>query len=58
VGGTKCFLDRAACPYPHNLKDYGDYFRNPGHADQVAEVLGRRLRFPQLAVLIGRLRES
>ena len=40
------------------LKDYGDYFRNPENADQVAEVLGHRLRFPQLAVLIGRLRES
>lgn len=39
------------------LRDYGDYFRDPRNTDRVAGVLGHRLRYPELAVLIGRLRE-
>ena len=39
------------------LRDYGDYFGNPENTDRVAEVLGHRLRYPELAVLIGRLGE-
>ena len=39
------------------LRDYGDYFRNPENTDRIAGVLGHRLKYPELAVLIGRLRE-
>ena len=37
------------------LKDYGDYFADPRNANRVHEVLGHKLRFPRLAILIGRL---
>jgi hypothetical protein len=40
------------------LKNYGDYFKDSANTDRVAEVLGHRLKYPELAVLIGRLRES
>jgi hypothetical protein len=36
------------------LRDYGDYFGNPENTDRIAEILGHRLRYPELAVLIGR----
>jgi hypothetical protein len=39
------------------LRDYGDYFRDPSNSTKVASVLGHPLRFPKLAVLIGRLRQ-
>jgi hypothetical protein len=38
------------------LRNYGDYFRNPENAERVEGFLGHRLRYPRLAVLIGRLR--
>jgi hypothetical protein len=37
------------------LRDYRDYFRNPEHTERVASALGHHLRYPKLAVLIGRL---
>ena len=37
------------------LLDYGEYFENPTNMEEVERVLGHRLRYPQLAVLIGRL---
>lgn len=37
------------------VRDYGDYFANLAHAEEVERALGRRLRHPSLAVLIGRL---
>lgn len=37
------------------LSDYGDYFADPTNAEEVERVLGQRLRYPTLAVLIGRL---
>jgi Domain of unknown function (DUF4263) len=40
------------------LRDYGDYFRNPENTQRVSHALGHPLRYPRLAVLIGRLRES
>jgi hypothetical protein len=40
------------------LRDYGDYFRNPENTQRVFHALGHSLRYPRLAVLIGRLRES
>jgi hypothetical protein len=39
------------------LRDYGDYFKNPENTKRVSNALGHGLRFPNLAVLIGRLRE-
>jgi Domain of unknown function (DUF4263) len=39
------------------LRDYGGYFGNPENSDRIAEILGHRLRYPELAVLIGRLGE-
>ena len=39
------------------LRDYGDYFRDPENTDRIAGILGHRLKYPELAVLIGRLRE-
>lgn len=38
------------------LRDYGDYFADARHAEQVEHKLGHRLRKPKLGVLIGRLR--
>ena len=40
------------------LRDYGDLFRNPENTQRVFHALGHALRYPRLAVLIGRLRES
>jgi Domain of unknown function (DUF4263) len=40
------------------LRDYGDYFRNPQNALDIGVKLGYRLRFPKLAVLVGRLRNA
>jgi hypothetical protein len=37
------------------LKEYGDYFRNPVNADVIKRILSHHLRFPKLAVLIGRM---
>lgn len=37
------------------LRDYGDYFRNPQNAISVSTKLGHKLRFPKLAALVGRL---
>ncbi len=37
------------------LRDYGDYFRNPNNSATVEMALGHRLRHPKLAVLIGRM---
>ena len=39
------------------LRDYGDYFKNPENKYAVSKTLGHGLRFPELAVLIGRLRD-
>lgn len=36
------------------LRDYGNYFADPNRAKDVERVLGRQVRRPQLAVLIGR----
>jgi hypothetical protein len=40
------------------LRDYRDYFQNPENNERVHQALGHRLRYPELAVLIGRLREA
>jgi len=40
------------------LRDYGDYFKNPENKQRVSAALGHALRFPRLAVLIGRLRDG
>ncbi len=40
------------------LRDYGDYFKNPGNSETVSRILGHQLKHPKLAVLIGRLRED
>ncbi len=40
------------------LRNYGDYFQNPANASVIKSVLGRPLRYPRLAVLIGRLPSS
>jgi Domain of unknown function (DUF4263) len=40
------------------LKNYGDYFQNPGNSEIVKTVLGHALRYPRLAVVIGRLPEE
>jgi hypothetical protein len=40
------------------LRNYGDYFKNPENTKRVSAALGHGLRYPSLAVLIGRLRES
>jgi hypothetical protein len=37
------------------LRDYGEYFRDPRNAAAIASLLGHSLRYPRLAVLIGRL---
>lgn len=37
------------------LREYGDYFRNPQNALSVSTKLGHKLRFPKLAVLVGRM---
>lgn len=37
------------------LRDYGDFFADQRHVDQVTSTLGHPLRLPRLAVLIGRL---
>jgi hypothetical protein len=37
------------------LRDYADYFRNPHNALKVSTKLGHKLRFPKLAVLVGRM---
>ena len=37
------------------LREYGDYFRNPQNALSVSAKLGHKLRFPRLAVLVGRM---
>lgn len=37
------------------LRDYGDYFKDPSNSATVASTLGHPLRHPKLAVLIGRL---
>lgn len=37
------------------LKDYADYFRNPSNKEVIKRVLALHLRFPKLAVLIGRM---
>lgn len=37
------------------LRNYGDYFKNSENAERVDQVLGHRLKYPRLAVLIGRL---
>jgi hypothetical protein len=39
------------------VRDYRDYFRDPENAQRVTTALGHRLRYPRLAVLIGRLRD-
>ena len=36
------------------LRDYGEYFSNPEHQAHVFRTLGHKLRYPRLAVLIGR----
>lgn len=38
------------------LRNYGDYFRDPRNTARVSVALGHGLRHPNLAVLIGRLR--
>jgi hypothetical protein len=40
------------------LRDYGDYFKNPENKQRVSSALGHALQFPRLAVLIGRLRDG
>jgi len=40
------------------LRDYGDYFQNPENAQRIVDALGHRLKYPELAVLIGRLRDT
>ncbi len=37
------------------LRNYGDYFQNPDNSATVKSVLGHALRYPRLAVIIGRL---
>jgi hypothetical protein len=37
------------------LRDYRDYFRNEGNAENIEALLGHRLRFPRLAILVGRM---
>jgi len=37
------------------LRDYGDYFRNPSNGRAVRAALGRSVRYPKLAVLVGRM---
>ncbi len=39
------------------LRNYGDYFRDSENTKRVSTVLGHELKYPSLAVLIGRLRE-
>ena len=40
------------------LRDYRDYFQNQENGESIRIALGHRLRYPELAVLIGRLSES
>ena len=40
------------------LRDYGDYFKNPAHSESVGRALGHQLKHPKLAVLIGRLQDE
>jgi hypothetical protein len=37
------------------LRDYRDYFRNEQNADTIRSMFGQQLRFPKLAVLVGRM---
>ena len=37
------------------LRNYGDYFRNHENTQRVEQLLGHCLKYPRLAVLIGRL---
>jgi hypothetical protein len=37
------------------LRNYGDYFKNPENTERVDRLLGHRLKYPRLAVVIGRL---
>jgi hypothetical protein len=40
------------------LHQYRGYFENPAHSNEIALVLGRTVRRPQLAILIGRQHAS
>ena len=37
------------------LRDYREHFNNPDNAQEIASLLGHRLRFPKLGILIGPL---
>ncbi len=39
------------------LREYQGYFNDPAHAVEITGLLGAAVRFPQLAVLIGRQRD-
>ena len=55
--GSRRRLSHEVMSAIRQLRDYGDYFADPRHADNIHSALGHQLRRPKLGVLIGRLTE-
>ena len=52
---TRARLSQEVMNAVAQLRDYADYFRNPQNARTISTKLGHKLRFPKLAVLVGRM---
>jgi hypothetical protein len=53
--GSRARLSSKVIAAIRQLRDYKEHFNNPDHAQEIASLLGHRLKFPKLGVLIGRL---
>jgi hypothetical protein len=53
--GSRARLSASVMKAIRQLRDYHENIAYPDHADKIEELLGHRLRYPSLGVLIGRL---
>lgn len=53
--GNRSRLSQEVMAAIAQLKDYGDYFSNPANETVIQQILRHALKYPRLAVLIGRL---
>ncbi|MHB8477876.1 MAG: Shedu anti-phage system protein SduA domain-containing protein [Steroidobacteraceae bacterium] len=53
--GSRARLSSSVMKAIRQLRDYHENIQHPDHAEQIEALLGHRLKYPRLGVLIGRL---
>jgi hypothetical protein len=53
--GARARLSSSVMKAIRQLRDYHENIQHPDHAEQIETLLGHRLKYPRLGVLIGRL---